>query len=159
MLRRVFRLLLRESALLTCLVLAGCGGGDEVDCAMVMAKGAPPATVPVVSLSAEQRAQLCDVVACQNGGYDHQHACSSGPPVTFAGSRAQCLAQWPSNPDCRATVHDLTACMQAISASPCASTFLGSAACEEVTAFECLTFRPNAASAAMMTVARSLPSP
>ena len=135
---------------LVLLALAGCGGADDVDCKAVIAMGPPPATAPVVSLPGPQRAQLCDSVACESGGYGVQHTCASGPSVTFAGSRDQCLAQWPTNPACRATVADLMGCLEAVRASPCVSTFLGGSACEAVTEFECLTFRPNAAPGAQV---------
>jgi hypothetical protein len=141
MLRRVWPSRLR--GVLIALALAGCGGGDDVDCQMVTAMTAPAASTPVVSLSGDQRALVCDLAACQHGGYGKQGSCTSGPPVTFAGSRGQCLSQWPTNPACRATVQDLMSCLAAVSASPCTSTFLGSPDCEAVTQFECLTFRPN----------------
>jgi hypothetical protein len=145
MLRRMASPIGHASALLATLVLGACGGGDDVDCKMVEAKPSPPATQTLVSLSADQRGLVCDRAACQHGGYGNQGSCSSGPPVMFATSRGQCLSQWPSNPECRATVKDLMDCMAAVTASPCTSTFLTSSACEPATQFECITFRPNAA--------------
>jgi hypothetical protein len=131
------------------LVGAGCGG-DDVDCKAALATKPPTATAPLVSLPGDQRGLLCDQTACQNGGYGVQHACPNGPSVTFAGSRGQCLSQFPSNPDCHATVKDLMDCMEAIHASPCVETFLGGSACKGVTQFECLTFKPNAAQSRSM---------
>jgi hypothetical protein len=135
----------RRGGLLVALAFVGCGGGDDVDCKMVTAMTAPPASATVVSLSTDQRELVCDLTACQNGGYGHQRSCPSGPSVTFAASRGQCLSQWPTSSACRATVKDLTDCMAAVSASPCTSTLLTSSACDAVTQFECLTFRPAAA--------------
>jgi len=147
----------RCAPLLAGLALLGCSGGDDLDCKAVTAMGAPPATAPMVSLTGPERAQLCDFVACANGGYGVQRSCQSDQPVTFAGDRGQCLGQWPTNPECRATVQDLMSCMEAIRASPCVSTFLGSPRCSAVTEFECLTFRPNAAFPGMMGIAGGRP--
>jgi hypothetical protein len=137
------------------LALLGCSGGDDLDCKAVAAMGLPPATARVVSLSGPQRNQVCDATACANGGYGVQHACPNGPSVTFAGSRDECLGQWTTNRECHATVQDLMKCMAAIKASPCVGTFLGSADCEAVTQFECLTFKPNAASPGMAGIVGS----
>jgi hypothetical protein len=79
--------------------------------------------------------------------------------VTFAASRDQCLGQWPTNPECQASVQDLLDCMEAIRASPCLSTFLGSSACDAATQFECLTFKPNVASPGMTLIFGSATSP
>jgi hypothetical protein len=138
----------RYVAVVAGLALLGCSGGDDenVDCKAATAMGAPPATAILVSLPAQQRSQLCDFAACSNGGYGVQRSCSSGPSVTFSATRSECLAQWPTNPECRARVQDMVDCIAAIKASPCTSTFLGSAACDAVTQFECVTFKPNAAS-------------
>jgi hypothetical protein len=134
-------------------LMLGCGG-DDVDCKKVEAMAAPPTDAQLLSLSPDQRAQLCDLAACQNGGYGAQRTCQSGPSVTFAGSRGQCLNQFPMNPSCHATVKDLMGCMEAIRASPCTSTFLGSSACEAVTDFDCVTFTPHEQASAMAAAAR-----
>jgi len=127
-------------------LLAGCGGGDDLDCVAATAKPALNPTATVISLSADQRAQLCDLLACGNDGYGHQLACQTGEAsFMFVGSQGQCLSRYPTNPACRATVKDMMDCHAAVRANPCSSTFFGGPACEEVTAFECLTFRPNGA--------------
>jgi hypothetical protein len=151
----VATLIRRGDLLLASLLLASCGGdGANLDCKMVTAAGTPPSTSTVISLTPAQRAQLCDYVACQNGGYGAQPACANGPSVTFAGSRTECLSNIPANSGCLATVQDLLGCLDAIHASPCVSTFFGSSACEAVTQLECLTLRPNAFSVGMASFER-----
>jgi hypothetical protein len=139
------------------LALLGCSGGDDLDCTMIKAMDALPATAALVSLPGPQRSQLCDSTACDNGGYGVQHSCPNGPSVTFAGDRGQCLRQWPTNPQCQATVQDLMGCMKAIKASPCVSTLLGSAACDALSDFECATFTPTGASLGMAAIAGTRP--
>jgi hypothetical protein len=140
----------RSTLVLVWLGLAACGGGDDVDCKSVMTAGMPPASSLVASLSMDQRVQLCDLAACQNGGCNVQRSCPNGPAVTFAPNREKCLSDTPTNPECRATVGDLLACLAAVRANSCVSTFLGSPACQPVTQFECLTFRPQAAATGMI---------
>ena len=53
------------------------------------------------------------------------------------------------NPACTVTVGEFTACMQAVRANPCVSTFLGDPACVNVTTISCLTIIANATSALM----------
>jgi hypothetical protein len=156
MLRRVWiRAMRGRGALLACLMTAGCGGGESMcqdhDCKTIAAMTMPADTTPVVSLTNAQRGLLCDQAACRNGGYGVQRSCSNGPSVTFSASCGECLSQWPTNPACHATVHDLMSCLVAIQVSPCVSTFLTSSACDEVTQFDCLTFKPTSVSVGMLT--------
>src|SRR5436190_20473361 len=81
----------------------GCGGDAGPDCAKLMPLSLDPGQT-VVSLSQEQRRELCDHSACLFGGYGAHLSCSSGPPVTLAANQSACLATTPTDPACAATV-------------------------------------------------------
>lgn len=144
----------RQWLMILCCVAGafGCGGGDSAtDCSKVSMQGLDPAKL-AISLSTAEQEQLCDVTACQVGGYGVVLSCSSGPAVTAPTSRSDCLTKLPTaskNPACAATVGEFTACMQAVSANPCVSTFLGDPACVNVTTISCVTIIANATSALM----------
>jgi len=118
-------------------VLAGGCGADSGACPA--ADLTVPTTQTLVSLSVEQRQEVCDATVCSLGGYGVKLSCSSGLAITVAASRQQCVAQEPTNPACRATVEDLLRCTEAIQANPCASTVF-STACEAVSDPACLVF-------------------
>ncbi len=144
----------RQWLMILCCVAGafGCGGGDSAtDCSKVSMQGLDPAKL-AISLSTAEQEQLCDVTACQVGGYGVVLSCSSGPAVTAPTSRSDCLTKLPTaskNPACAATVGEFTACMQAVSANSCVSTFLGDPACANVTTISCVTIIANATSALM----------
>lgn len=123
----------------------GCGDDDgtRIDCSLVMTP--TNLSAPVISLTREEMTNLCDTTACKFGGYGAKLSCSGGIPVEVSDSREDCFASAPKNPACTATVGDFLRCMDAVRASPCASTFLGSAECSAITNFSCLTFRANSA--------------
>ncbi|HKA88005.1 MAG TPA: hypothetical protein VKE22_10080 [Haliangiales bacterium] len=122
------------------LFAGGCGHGGA-DC-RADAGLTVPSTLMLVSLSSEQRNEVCDFTACRLGGYGAKLSCSSGPAVTLAGSQQQCVAQTPTNPACHATVDDLVRCVDAIRANPCTSTLFGSD-CAAVSDPACVTFTPG----------------
>jgi len=144
----------RRWLMILCCVVGGfgCGGGDSaVDCSKVTTLGLDPAKL-AIALSPAEQAQLCDVTACQIGGYGVVLSCSSGPAVTAPTSRSDCLRKIPTqskNPACTTTVGEFVACMEAVQANPCASTFLGDPACINVTTINCVTVLTNATSALM----------
>jgi hypothetical protein len=143
--------------ILCCVIGAsGCGGGDAgTDCSKVSSAGLDPGQT-AISLSLAQQQQLCDVTACQVGGYGVVLTCSSGPAVTAPTSQSDCLTKLPTmanNPACTVTVGEFMACMQAVNANSCVSTFLADPACVNVTTIACLTIITNATSA-LMSVAQ-----
>jgi hypothetical protein len=130
---------------LVALIAVGCGG-DGAACrpdALTV-----PSTLQLVSLSGVQRPDVCDYTACEVGGYGVTLSCPGGTAVTVASSQQQCLARWPSNAACHATVADLVDCTAAIRANPCASTLFGSA-CEAVSDPQCVTFTPSGSTIAV----------
>lgn len=133
------------------LFAVGCGGDGDACRSGVLTV---PSTLTLVSLSSDQREEVCDFTACQLGGYGARLSCSSGAPATVAGSRQQCVAQLPDNPACQATVDDLLRCVEAVRANPCASTLFGSA-CEAVSDPACLTFTPSGLAVAVAFAFRS----
>jgi hypothetical protein len=58
-----------------------------------------------------------------------------------------------NNPSCTVTVGQFTACMQAVKANACVTTFLTDPACVNVTTVACLVVITNATSA-LMTAAK-----
>jgi hypothetical protein len=126
----------------------GCGS-DKQDCSMVSDEGLDRGQL-LVSVSDAQRRQICDFDACSVGGYGARQSCSGGEPVTIARNQGACLASWPANPACTATVEDFFGCMEAVAASPCVSTLFSDPACSAATEIACLTFTSNLTSAAML---------
>ena len=129
----------------TVLIAVGCGGDGDACRSEALTV---PSTLTLVSLSNEQRKEVCEFTVCQVGGYGVKLSCSGGVAVTVASSQQQCVAQLPSNPACDATVGDLVGCTEAIRANPCAST-LFSSACDAVSDPACLTLTPNGLSVAV----------
>lgn len=149
MISRVQRLTMFVGVLAT----SACGGGDgaPLDCSMTDLSTLDP-NQTVVSLSQEQLVELCDGAACFFGGYGARVSCSGDDiPVTVARSRAKCVAGFPKDPLCAATVQNYIDCMQALRANPCETTIFLEPACHEVTDIYCVTVTANASSVGMLS--------
>jgi hypothetical protein len=142
----------RLTVALVLLTAMGCGGDAGPDCSKVMTLSVDPSQT-VVSLSQEQRRELCDHSACLFGGYGARLSCRTESPVTISANQRACISTTPTNPECLATVQDYLGCMEAIRADPCTSTLFSNPACFAVTDFACLTL--TAAAVLMVTA----PSP
>jgi hypothetical protein len=100
----------------------GCSGGSGSSPGNPNAP--PPADIDpmqkVSTLTTPQQAEICDWAAELFGGYGAKPVCSSGDPITVAGSQQQCLAQSAYPGSCTATVSDEIACFRALATNPCA---------------------------------------
>jgi hypothetical protein len=96
--------MIRSRAVLSLLVLVGCGGGSGGD--------------KLVDLSEDEAGELCDYVALQEGGQTSQD-CGDGSKI-FALTRSACIASFGRLPaTCDATVADVEACADAVGTELC----------------------------------------
>jgi hypothetical protein len=86
-------------------------------------------TLPLASLTAEQKGILCDCVSAIGGGYAQSKPCGdAGDYVSTAESQSACVAGLKFKPDCTATFGDAFQCgaeiQQCMSAAPHCPGFL-----------------------------------
>jgi len=119
---------LRLAAILV--TAAACGaGGDGTS----TPTPAIDPSLPLASLDASQKAELCDWEAAKLGGYGTTTSCGGASGVMVPVSQSDCVAGFNfSQNTCQATVSDEFNCVDVVSQSPCQATLDNAPECQVV---------------------------